>query len=49
MRKTNIPSEAELNNLLKTKNYSEIGRMYNVSANAVKKWASYNHNKLKAF
>lgn len=39
IRKANIPPEEELKKLLKTKNYSQIGRIYNVSANAVKKWA----------
>ncbi len=35
----NIPSKEQLQRLLSENNYSAIGRMYNVSGNAVKKWA----------
>ncbi len=38
-RKSVQPSRDELLKLLDTTSYSEIGRQYNVTANAVKKWA----------
>lgn len=34
----NRPSKEELQKLLKTNNYTSIGKMYGVSGNAVKKW-----------
>lgn len=41
--KVTHPTKEELQNLIKTNNWSNIGRMYNVSDNAVRKWAkSYN-------
>ena len=38
-RESDIPTGEELSDLLKEYNYSQIGRMYNVTSNAVKKWA----------
>ena len=39
----NRPSKEELLELIKTKSFLEIGRMYNVSDNAIRKWCkSYN-------
>lgn len=38
-RKANIPDIDTLRNLLSEYNYTQIGKMYNVSGNAVKKWA----------
>ena len=34
----NRPSRAELKNLIRTKSFLEIGRIYNVSDNAIRKW-----------
>lgn len=38
-RKVDRPSKEELAQLLSCKNWCEIGRMYNVSDNAIRKWA----------
>lgn len=38
-KSSHIPNRKTLQNLLLTNNYSEIGRKYSVSPNAVKKWA----------
>lgn len=37
--KASVPDSETLRNLLSEYNYTQIGRMYNVSGNAVKKWA----------
>lgn len=37
-RKTERPSKDELLELIKTKSFTEIGRIYNVSDNAIRKW-----------
>lgn len=37
-RTKNIPSKEELTNLIANMSMSEIGRKYNVTGNAVKKW-----------
>lgn len=37
--KISVPNSETLRNLLSEYNYTQIGRMYNVSGNAVKKWA----------
>lgn len=37
--KTSVPDSETLRKLLSEYNYTQIGRMYNVSGNAVKKWA----------
>ena len=39
-RKTDRPSKEKLNEMIKTKTWSEIGRIYGVSDNAVRKWLS---------
>ena len=39
MRKVIRPSKEELSALLKSYNYSQIAKIYNVSSNAIKKWA----------
>lgn len=37
-RKVNRPSKEELFELIKTKSFTEIGKIYNVSDNAIRKW-----------
>lgn len=37
-RKSERPSKEDLLNLIKTKSFAEIGRIYNVSDNAIRKW-----------
>lgn len=38
-RKANRPSREELNKLINTSSWTEIGKLYGVSDNAVRKWA----------
>lgn len=42
-RKTEWPQRDELKNLIRTESFSSIGKMYNVSDNAVRKWCK-NYN-----
>jgi len=37
-RKSNRPSKEELLELIKTKSFCEIGRMFGVTDNAIRKW-----------
>lgn len=38
MRKVERPNRKELKKLIRTKSFLEIGRMFNVSDNAIRKW-----------
>ena len=40
-RKVNRPSREELEKLLEKNGYSQIGRMFNVSDNAIRKWEKF--------
>ena len=37
-RRKNIPSKEEIENLINKKPFTQIGKMYGVSDNAVRKW-----------
>lgn len=40
-RKTERPNREELKELIRTKSFLEIGRIYNVSDNSIRKWCKY--------
>ena len=42
-RKTEWPSKDELKKLIRTKSFLEIGRMFNVSDNAIRNWCEFYH------